>query len=218
MSFDQDDFEADLLNDLKTMTHSVYKLRRIYQIQYRPRIYARYRGSSEQNFRTSLILEGSKTKSSLSAHDQVLEKMHTKAIHDAADRIIDRIAQEAPILADPCLNLDISIASSTRQGERALFSIGGRTLGDPYIPTYITEIAQRTSLAISRLQGIPTGPRTFSFPWGVNICAQTPQDALRAHVALVQPSLFNHEARAHRRLPVIHELLDSSQMLSALND
>jgi hypothetical protein len=218
MSFDREAFAAKLQADFEEITKCVYFHRLVNGKITWPKEIAHIRVVPGKPERDNLFIEGTQ-KRNPTAHEKLEDIKSLQLIKTLARQITERIAQEAPILADPDYTVEISIGPSIKAGCKAALTISGRNIGEVDAPQMAEDVAKRTALALERISGIPGGPRMFQFPSGDRIHARTPKDAYRAHIALCHPSLFEASSKACKKsYPSISEVLDNTDFINSLQD
>lgn len=215
MSFNRDAFASEIETHLENIVDGIYHHRLVHGIKARPKSIARLRVRLTEPERDRLNIEGCSSKE-LSAHEKLEDIRLIARAKSSARHIAERIAEEAPILADDNMTVEINVGLRVKAGSRAVLSISQRIVGYLDHLELVKDIATRTSLAIERIGGLPGGPRVFQFSSGNLIHARTPEDAYRAHAAFCHPHLFNAPSTDFKRAPTISEILDKSSCLKAL--
>jgi hypothetical protein len=215
--FDRAAFSREICEHLDHISDNVYLMRHLSQITIRsPEIatlHLQLKDAGKQHFH----LTGDKINSGLSAHQKLSIKSYTASIMKSAQHIAEQITQEAPILAEPDMSLDIVVAPRCRQGAMSRLFFKGMTIGDPCNPTLNAELSDTVALAIERIAGLPAGPRVFRFSYGDHIHARTPEDAYRAYVAIACPDIFERQDLNSALCPQISEVIDAGKCHSALH-
>jgi hypothetical protein len=216
--FDRAAFSREIHEDLDHISDQVYKLRRIYKIKNRTHKIANLRIRLKETQKYHFYLEGDKITNGLSSHQKLSIKGHTASIIKTAQHIAERIAQEAPILAEPDMSLDMVVALRTRQGPKSRLAIKRMTFDDPFGFTLNSELSEKVALAIERIAGTPAGPRVFQFSTGNRIHARTPEEAYRIYAAIAFPKIFGRKVINPVSCPQIHEVLDPEKYITALQE